>query len=146
MGETWWSRPERFSFNPYVCMCRSGGDIDAFQIKDSKILSPGLVNREDNIPFPTPAYFEQGLVEIWMKDIPAPLLKMLFSGSWGSLCHRCASVFIVKSLRVTWECAVTSVFLNTRKKKKINLDSFSQHISRGHNTPQQSVNMVTKAC
>lgn len=134
MGETWWCRWERFSFAPYVHMCRSGGDIDAFKINDSRILSPGLVKREDNIPFPNPAYFEQGLVEIWMKDIPAPLLKMLFSGSWGSMWHHCGSVFTVKSLGVTWECAVTSAFFNTRNKKKINLDSFSQHISRDHNT------------
>lgn len=49
----------------YVCMCRNAGDIDTFEINNySMILSLGLMKWEEDTPFPTPAYFEQGLVEI----------------------------------------------------------------------------------
>lgn len=77
------------------------------------------------------------------------LLKCFTPGQWTALItNMCICQYWTESHDATWKYAITSVFLNTRKKRKVRLDSFNQHLRTHYETQNLSkvLFLTTKVC
>lgn len=74
-----------------------------------------------------------------MNGVLAELIKRFCSGAMKSSYHQlCFCQHWTENPEATWKRAITSVFLNIRKERKVNVDSFNQHLRTHYETQNLS--------